>query len=219
MVSLVVVRSAFGEFERATITINGTQREYHIYAPSNLNGNPPLVFAAHGADDDFVPYNRVRNEILAHFVDRYNCPGNSENERNYNGVSQLTKETWSPCDSGSEVSFISMAGVAHEYNPSHSRDIQQGELAWEFFKKYSLDNETVIDQAFTSNSRPPAVSARYADGAIRLEGEQTPYDVHLFDIQGKLLYSCSAGGAPSGSIAFPVRRYAGGIYMLKVSGK
>ncbi|MBN1308609.1 MAG: dienelactone hydrolase family protein, partial [Chitinispirillaceae bacterium] len=225
MVSLVFVWSAFGQFERATITINGTEREYHIHAPSNLTGNPPLVFAAHGAaqyakfmmdvsgwdeiadreklvvvypqgqimnvlgamqpgwdlanngkdvqfflaiidsmakrydidryrvyetgfsmggmlgytlacaaadkfaaiapcsgfpmggvrdcapernipilhmhgaNDDFVPYSRVRDEILAHFVDRYNCPGSSEITSNYNGVSKLTKETWSPCDS------------------------------------------------------------------------------------------------------------------------
>lgn len=341
VLSIVFPWTVFGQFERATITISGTEREYYIHAPSDLTGNPPLVIAAHGAmldaqwmmtsswreiadrenlvvaypqglmgdlfgdrgrvwdlgnngvdvqfflaiieemvdrydidtnriyetgfsmggmlgytlacahsdkfaaiapcsgfpmgglngcspkrnipilhmhgaNDDFVPYNRVRDEILKFFRDRYDCPGISETISDYGGNSRLTKEIWSPCDSGSEIEFISIAGAAHEYNP-RGAGIRQGELAWEFLKKFSLEKTVGTTTPVTTRQhRLTSISARYDNGTIHLQSGRELHRVQVFDIQGKTLRTWESGSSVQHTVSFPIGRSAGGVFVCNV---
>jgi hypothetical protein len=62
------------------------------------------------------------------------------------------------------------------------------------------------------------VSAKYTKGQIHLESEQTLYAVKAFDLQGKAIYTWSAGNAARKDITIPVRQSAQGIYLLDVDG-
>lgn len=181
----------------------------------NCNPKRPIpLLHMHGATDDFVPYNRVESEILSTLRTRYNCPAVSADTANYAGNNRLSKKTWAPCDSGSEISFITLSNVAHAYEVP---GITQAELAWSFFKRYSLPNAPAAVRPAAGRSEG-RITVRDRGGDLLLQSDRAILGARLLDLRGRRVFAWTAGGASRSGLAVPVRGLRGGIYLLEADG-
>jgi len=106
----------------------------------NTNSSRPIpIIHVHGADDGFVPYNRVQ-ECLDAWIKRNGCPATAVVTKPFpadkpNSLS--SKKYWGLSKEGVEIVFISVAGVGHWYNDDPNGVFTSLEI-WNFCKKYSL---------------------------------------------------------------------------------
>jgi len=106
----------------------------------NTNSSRPIpIIHIHGADDTYVPHNRVQ-ECMNAWIMRNGCSATAVVTNPYPAnipTSQSVKKYWGSGKDGVEMVFISVAEVGHWYsdNPDavfSSRDI------WDFCNKFSL---------------------------------------------------------------------------------
>jgi poly(hydroxyalkanoate) depolymerase family esterase len=191
----------------------GPNSGYLMGGTSGCSNAPPKpIFHIHGAADTFVKYSDLQ-AFLNFFINKWHCP-NKQTTTNYNGNSNLTKDYWGPCDQGSEVTLISVAGMQHEIK--NGTDFSEAQEVWNYFKKYA--DATGIASPISGKQAGQSISAVYNTGSIHLKCDQNISLVRVFDIQGKAiaLWKNTAGAVHD--ISLPTNCSSGGIYLLKVIG-
>ena len=178
---------------------------------------PMPVMHIHGSVDDVVNFSGLASYING-WVGKNGCPTTAQITKPYpesKSNSKVTKEYYGPCKEGSEIVVLTVEGMGHAYPGSFgSQDINASEEFWAFFKTHpgtaSVSNKT-------SNAlikRP--VSAGYHAGRIHIRNLCEIRTVQVFGIQGKAIFSWKADAGAAQSVAVPVNRSAGGIYLLRV---
>lgn len=120
-----------------------------------------------------------------------------------------TLVSYGPCDKGSVVLMDSISGQGHQWpgtaNGNHADEV------WAFFKKYSLEGTTGLEETDISRSGA-AFAAVFRSGILRLEGLPSGARIRVTDTRGRAVAQAEAAG----QIALPEARP--GVYMVTVTG-
>jgi poly(3-hydroxybutyrate) depolymerase len=189
---------------------------YSLGGAGNCAPKRPMpIYHIHGVADNFVKYSGAV-PFHATMRAKFKCPATPKVVNSYMGNSKLKKETWGPCDGETESAFLHISGLAHKYHDY--KDFHVANDAWNFLKRFSLGSTTAIRTPGSPEAGRFQVSARYAEGEIRLQGSHDLQGAKVYDLQGKLVQVWRAEGGRKSSAAIPVTLPSGGVYLLKVEG-
>lgn len=124
--------------------------------------------------------------------------------------SKNVRVTYGPCDQGSQVLVDSIIGQGHQW-PSASNGVQ-ADLAWAFFKQYSLSGTTALRRPESFASRT-AFSAGYAAGMVRVDGLPDGARLEVTDPKGEIVAT-----AITEHNGFGFKGKPSGVYMVRLAG-
>jgi len=172
---------------------------------------PVSVFMTFGTQDMGTPSTFIAD--LNVWLKLDSCPSTPKITRPYPSTSPnsgVTRITYGPCAQGTYVIADSIQGEGHQW--PDSKRLNQSDEVWAFFKQFSLQKGTAVQQQSLSTAREP-MSALYASGIVRLRGAGEKSRVQVIDTKGRLV---AAAIAAQNQFAFKDK--PSGVYMVMVSG-
>ncbi len=173
----------------------------------------------HGAADDFVKYENL-HAYLNNFADKFGCNSEPTEVDPYpdgNPTQKVTMESWGPCEGGSELNLVSIAGLGHAYTTGP--DLQTTEAAWAFLKKYSLEDDVSVRPGVRA-AAAPGLKAKLTGAGLEVASGIPLSTLTIYDSFGRRLAVWKQpAGAPEVMIwqrAVPWIR--GGVYWIRGEG-
>ncbi|NNC95266.1 MAG: T9SS type A sorting domain-containing protein [Chitinophagales bacterium] len=209
--------------ERITAVASVTGSMLSTVIPMCSPSRAVPVLEIHGTADSTVPYTGVSgvsahiDTVVQFWVNNNGCltPGDTTIIPNTNtkDSSTVIRVDYTGCNDGSKVSFFVVIGGAHTWPGATlifditNKDIDASEEIWEFFKQFSLDNTTNIDEPVSSNRT--LIYPNPTSNTISIDAEFDNY--RIFDIHGRVIQE---GGYFH---TLSVKEYLSGMYFLEVS--
>jgi poly(3-hydroxybutyrate) depolymerase len=127
--------------------------------PDTNSSRPIPIIHIHGADDTYVPYNRVQ-ECMDAWIKRNGCPTTAKITNPYptdKSNSKSIRFYWGLGKEGVELVVIGVASVGHWYS-DNSNDVFTSQEIWNFCSKYSLKiGVPEFVSATVSNNNPKQI--------------------------------------------------------------
>lgn len=192
-------------------------------------GRPVPVVQFHGTADQVVPYIGVSTTIN-NWVNNNGCPSapviTELQDIDPNDNSTVTVSYYGLCDDSSEVILYTIVGGEHTWPGAvinigiTNQDIKASNEIWGFFRKYTLQGSTGLNDPINSDFFQPEVYPNPVLNDLTIElktSKMSPYNIRIIDFSGLVRYDLN--GIWKERIIINCTGIPCGLYMLEISNE